>query len=423
MHILFLTHYFPPEVNAPASRTYENTKRWVKAGHQVTVLTCAPNHPSGMVYPGYANRLWQWEEKDGIRILRVKTYLSANKGVKKRILNYVSYMLCAGLLSFLVRRVDLVVSTTPQFFCGMAGLLVAGLRNKPWVLEVRDLWPESIVAVGALANRKIIGALEGIESFLYKRADHLIAVTNAFKRHIIGRGVPASKISVITNGADLERFRPADKQKDFRCEMEMEGKFVAAYIGTHGMAHGLDTILRAAQHLSERDDIVFLLVGDGAERSNLERQRREMGLDNVIMLGQQPKARMPEVLAAADACLVLLRDMALFQTVIPSKIFEAMAMERPIILGVKGESKEIVESCKCGLCITPESDTELVEAVCQLANHPAQARELGMNGRVQVSGKYNRGVLAETYIRCLKETVDSFNSSDALVAARKGTAA
>lgn len=404
MHILFLTHYFPPEVNAPASRTYENAKRWVRAGHRVTVITCAPNHPNGIVYPGYTNRLWQRDHQDGIHILRVKTYLSANKGIKKRILNYVSYMLSAFLFCSLIRRVDVVVSTSPQFFCGLAGYLVARLKRRPWVLEIRDLWPESIIAVGALTNRSIIRILEAVESFSYRKADHVVAVTRAFKRHIHARGVPNTRISVITNGADLERYQPDVRSNAFRTKMQLNGKFVAAYVGTHGMAHGLDTVLRAGERLRRRRDIVFLLVGDGAERAHLVEQRDKMGLDNVIMLGQQPKERMPEIIAASDACMVLLRDTALFRTVIPSKIFEAMAMERPIILGVRGESQGIVDACECGISIEPENDAELADAVTALTDHPEKGRALGQNGRRNVAGRYNRNALAATYLQCLIDT-------------------
>jgi hypothetical protein len=185
MHMLFLTHYFPPEVNAPASRTYENAKRWIKEGHQVTVITCTPNHPTGVVYPGYKNRLWQWDEKDGIRVLRVKTYLSANKGFAKRILNYVSYMFSAMVFCLRVGRVDIVVSTSPQFFCGLAGYFVSRIKRRPWVLEIRDLWPESIIAVGAVKSRTMIGMLQGLETWMYRKADRIVALTNAFKRHIV----------------------------------------------------------------------------------------------------------------------------------------------------------------------------------------------------------------------------------------------
>jgi len=404
MHILFLTHYFPPEVNAPASRTFENAKRWVRDGHKVTVITCAPNHPDGVLYPGYQNRIRQWEEVAGIRVLRVMTYLSANAGFLKRTLNYLSYMVSATLLSCLVKEVDIVISTSPQFFCGMAGLWVAMSKGRPWMLEIRDLWPESIIAVGAISNRRIIRALESIETFLYRRADHIVSVTQSFSHHIASRGVDPERISVLTNGADLSQYLPLCRENGIRTELNLEGKFVASYIGTHGMAHGLDIVLRAADLLREEKHIVFLLVGSGAERKRLLDERDTMGLENVLMLPQQPKEQMPRILAASDACLVLLKKHDLFKTVIPSKIFEAMAMERPVILGVEGESKGIIERGNCGLCIEPENERQLAEAVLRLSRDPGAGIQMGLNGGRLVRESFNRDALATSYLEVIKTT-------------------
>jgi len=403
MHILFLTHYFPPEVNAPASRTYENTKRWVQAGHEVTIITCSPNHPQGELYPGYSNNLYQWDEKDGIRILRVKTYLSANKGVKKRTLNYISYMVSAFLQCWRTQKIDLVVSTSPQFFSGMAGYIVSQLKGIPWILEIRDLWPESIIAVGALTNRKVIGTLEGIETFLYRKADHIIPLTYAFRKHILKRGIPEQKITIVTNGADLTRFKPLERQNEFTAEMNFQDKCVLSYIGTHGMAHGLDVIFEAAARLKTRKDILFLLVGDGAERERLLQIQRDGEYSNVIMLSQQPKERMPEIIAASRACMVLLRKSDLFRTVIPSKIFESMAMARPIILGVQGESKGIIEKGECGICIEPENADELAEAAVRISEDADFATMLGNNGLRFVRTNYNRENLAADYLRVIEK--------------------
>lgn len=405
MHILFLCHYFPPEVNAPASRTYENAKRWVRAGHKVTVLTCHPSHPGGIIYPGHRNSVHAWEEIDGIQVLRVGTYLSANKGFVRRTSNYVSFMFSAVLQCWRVKDVDIVVSTSPQFFCGMGGYFVSRLKRRPWVLEIRDLWPESIIAVGAITNRRVIGILEGIESFLYRKADRIVSLTNAFKRHIMARGIPEEKIDIVTNGADLERYVPGDRMNDARKELGLdESVFLASYIGTHGMAHGLSTVLRAAKRLEGEPGIRFLLVGDGAERERLLQDKEELGLTNVIMLGQQPKERMPQFLAATDACMVLLIKSELFKTVLPSKIFEAMAMGRPIVLGVEGESRELIEEGGCGLCIEPENDAQLAEAILKLAKQPGLARELGEKGERYVASRFDREVLAMEYLDLLERT-------------------
>jgi glycosyltransferase involved in cell wall biosynthesis len=407
MHILFLTHYFPPEVNAPAARTHENARRWVKAGHKVTVITCAPNHPSGIVYHGYENKWCQWDEKDGVKVLRVKTYLSPNKGVGNRSLNYLSYLFSAIVFCRLVKHVDLVVSTSPQFFCGLSGYFVSRLHRCPWVVEIRDLWPESIHAVGAVRAGGVIRLLELIELFLYRKPNHIIALTTAFKRHIVNKGIPPEKIDIVTNGADLEQFSPLPKENGFRETHDLKGKFITSYAGTFGMAHALETVLKAAEILKSYPQIKFMLVGDGAERETLIRRKREMGLENVLMLPQQRKEVIPGILAASDVCMVLLRKTELFKTVIPSKIFEAMAMERPIILGVDGESREIVEGSGSGIFIEPEDAKQLAQTVLEMSRNTAWAENLGKAGGEFVRKHYSRDKLAMEYLDVLKTVAGS----------------
>ena len=333
------------------------------------------------------------------------TYLTANEGTVKRTLNYLSYLCSSVLFARLVGNVDVVISTSPQFFCGMAGFWVALFKGVPWILEIRDLWPESIVAVGALRQRSIIRTLEAVEAFLYCKADHIVSVTHSFKDHIAGRDVAPEDISVLTNGADLEHFVPAEKENGVRREFGLTGRFVASYIGTHGMAHGLETVLQAADRLRHEEGIVFLLAGDGAERQRLLGMKAQMDLKNVLMLPQQPKAKVPELLAASDVCLVLLKNQALFETVIPSKIFEAMAMARPLVLGVGGESRKIVEGGGCGVCIEPENAQQLAEAVTILAADPTRTETLGRAGRKFVSERYNRDVLAAEYLAVIVSVV------------------
>jgi glycosyltransferase involved in cell wall biosynthesis len=405
VRILFLSHYFPPEVNAPASRTFEHCREWVRQGHEVTVVTCAPNHPRGVVYEGYRNRLWQREARDGIRVVRLWTYLAANEGFAKRTLNYVSYMVSAVLAAPWLPRADVVVTTSPQFFNGLAGYFVSRLKRAPWALEIRDLWPESILSVGAIKNARIIRALEWLERFAYRKADVIVPVTDAFKRYMVERGVPAEKIHVIKNGVDLGFYRGAEGPNPLAVELGLEGKFVAAYVGTHGMAHHLETVLEAAERLRPRKDIVFLMAGDGAERDRLLAKKEAMGLENVLMLAQQPKGRMPEIWALTGASLVLLKRSDTFKTVIPSKIFESMAMKRPIVLGVEGESRELVASAEAGLFIEPENATELAAAVVRLADDRALRARLGENGRRFVERHFDRRVLAKRYVEVFQGLV------------------
>ena len=402
MKVLFLSHYFPPEVNAPASRTYEHCREWAALGHEVTVVTCAPNHPRGKVYPGYRNRLWQREEMDGIQVVRLWTYVTANEGFLKRTLNYVSYMVSALLAAPFLPKADVVITTSPQFFNGLAGVLVGPLKRAPWVLEIRDLWPESIVTVGAIRNRRIIRVLEWLEMLAYRRADHIVPVTDAFRDYMVRKGIPAEKIAVIKNGVDLARYRPEGADPGLRAELGLGGKFVAAYVGTHGMAHHLETVLEAARLLRNVPDVVFLLVGDGAERARLLQLKESMDLENVVMLPQQPKERMPAVWAASDVSLVLLKKSDLFKTVIPSKIFESLAMQRPVVLGVEGEARQIVEAADAGIGIEPENAAELAAAVVALARDPERRSRMGYSGRAYVEAHFDRRVLARRYLEVLQ---------------------
>lgn len=395
MKILVLTHYYPPEVNAPASRLSEHARVWAEAGHEVSVVTCVPNHPTGRAYPGYRNKLWQEETRDRVRVIRLWTWLAANEGFLPRIANYVSYLLSVLLWMWRLPKADVVLSTSPQFFCGLAGWLLKRKR-RPWVLEIRDLWPESIVTVGAMRRGAAIRAIEKIEAFAYRRADLVVSVTDGFVPHIRARRGDGP-IAVIKNGVDLTTFAKPDAATDteFRAAHGLTGKFVAAYVGTHGMAHRLDTVLEAAERLRDRSDIAFLLVGEGAERARLVGEVAARGLSNVVMLGQQPKAAMPAIWAASDAALVLLRRVDTFKTVIPSKMFEAMAMACPMILGVEGEAQALMAAGGAGIAITPESAEELVAAVTRLADDPAFGAQLGESGRAYVAREFDRRVLAE----------------------------
>lgn len=403
MKILFLSHYFPPEVNAPASRTFEHCRAWAAQGHEVTVVTCAPNHPRGEVYAGYRNRLWQREERDGIRVVRLWTFISANEGFLKRTLNYLSFMVSTVLAAPFLPKADVVLTTSPQFFNGLAGWFVSRMKRAPWVLEIRDLWPESILAVGAITNRTVIRVLEWLELFAYRKADRIVAVTDAFQRYMVRKGVAAEKIAVVKNGVDLVRYQPAQPDPAIRAELGIEGKFVASYVGTHGMAHHLETILEAAEVLRDRSDVVFLLVGDGAERARLVAMKDAAGLANVVMLPQQSKERMPSLWAASDVSLVLLKKSELFKTVIPSKIFESMAMERPIVLGVEGEAAEIVRAAGAGVCVEPENAEMLAAAVADLAADPGRRERMGRQAREFVQANFDRRVLAQRYLALLED--------------------
>lgn len=399
MHILFLSDNFPPEVNAPASRTFEHCREWVRAGHRVTVLTCAPNFPQGKVFPGYRNRLWQREEMEGIQVLRVWTYVSANAGTVRRTLDYLSFLPAAVLASLFVRKVDLIVGTSPQFFTVCAAALAAACKRVPWVFELRDIWPESIRAVGAMRNTRVLGALEKLELFLYRRASLIVTVTHAFRDVLVRRGIDAGKIQVVTNGVDSSRFHPRPKDPELVSRLGLDGRFVAGYIGTHGMAHALDTLLDAALQLG--DDYRLLLLGDGAKKAELKARAEREAIRNVIFVDSVPKADVVRYWSLLDVSIIHLRKTELFTTVIPSKLFECMGMGIPVAHGVAGESAGIVEQEAVGLVFEPENSAALAGVLQRLREDPSLREQLHQNGP-RAARHYDRGELARRMLSLLQ---------------------
>ena len=394
LHILFLTDNFPPETNAPATRTFEHTRRWVRAGARVTVVTTAPNFPAGRLFAGYRNRICQREWLDGVETVRVWTYITANEGFARRTLDYMSFMVTGFLAALFMRRPDVIVCTSPQFFTACAAYVLSIFKRRPFVFELRDLWPDSILAVGAMKESGVIRALKRLEYFLYRRAARIVSVTHSFKQVLSGNAVPADKIAVVPNGADLTGFTPGPKPDDLVARHGVAGKFVAAYIGTVGLAHGLGTLLDAAERCKNNERIAFIIVGDGAERSALEASARRRGLMNVVFVGPVGKDDVKRYWRLSDAALVLLRDRPVFRHVLPSKMFEAMATARPIILGVLGESAGVLETAGAGIAIPPENAMALADAVASLAASPQRAAELGARGRRHVEAHYDREKLA-----------------------------
>jgi glycosyltransferase involved in cell wall biosynthesis len=410
LRILILTHHFPPEVSAGASRFHELARAWVAAGHQVTAVTCAPNHPAGVLFSDYHNRLWQEETIDGVRVVRLWTFLAPNRGYVRRTMAYASYPVATTVAAPFLPAADVLISTTPHFFCGLSGYPASRLRGVPWVLDIRDLWPESIVAVGAMRPGLWMRLLKTVERFGYRHAAHIISASPAFLPHFAECGIEPGKVSVVTNGVDVDLFAGADAgtadREGFRQRHGLMGKFVAAYVGTHGLAHQLEVILEAADRLRARADIAFVLAGDGAERERLVAQCRSMALTNVLMLPLMPRAEVPDLWAASDAGVVTLRPTPLFELVIPSKMFEAMAMRKPVILGVRGEAQRIVEDADCGLAFAPGDAGALAASVAALADDPALARRLGENGYHLATAEYDRRVLAERYLAVLRGVVE-----------------
>jgi glycosyltransferase involved in cell wall biosynthesis len=408
MHVLFLTDNFPPEVNAPASRTFEHCEEWVRAGHDVTVITCAPNFPKGRVFEGYRNKLWQMETIEGIRVIRVWSYITANEGFVKRTLDYMSYMVSAILTAPFVHKPDLVVGTSPQFFTVCAAYVVSRYKRVPFVFELRDLWPESIKAVGAMRDSVVLRFFERLELYLYRKAARVVVVTHAFKCNLMERGVSRDKIPVVTNGVDISRFQPRPKHRELVRRYGLQGKFVAGYIGTHGMAHALETILEAARRLQDSDDgddYRFILLGDGAKKENLINKARGMGLENLIFIDSVAKGRVADYWSLLDVSIIHLKKNPLFTKVISSKLFECMGMGIPVLHGVQGESAEIVLDKGVGLVFEPENAKELCDNLRVLHKDQELYRRL-QTCCLKAAQEYDRSALAKRLLAILKEVVD-----------------
>lgn len=407
MDILFLTDNFPPETNAPANRTKDHVDLWTAAGHRVTVVTGVPNFPRGIVFDGYRNLPVQRETVDGIDVVRVWTYIAPNRGFARRILDYVSFMTTASLAALALPRPDVVVATSPQFFTAVAGLLVGTLRGRPWVFEVRDLWPESIRAVGAMRDSAVLDRLEGLAGWMYRRADLVVPVTEAFRTHLLGRGVPDERIRVVTNGIDARTVTVATGRNEVRRRHGIpEDAFVAAYVGTVGMAHGLGTVVDAARWAADDRSLHFAIMGEGADKEAVRERIAAERLGNLTLIDAGPRQDAFDLMAASDVSLVVLRDTPLFETVIPSKIFESMALRRPILLGVRGESRRIVvDRCRAGVAFPPENVDGLLGGLRALRDDPDLARRLGDNGRAAVERDYSRRSRAEAMLDALERVV------------------
>jgi putative colanic acid biosynthesis glycosyltransferase WcaI len=407
--ILYVSQYYPPEMGAPAARASELAHHWARTGHEVSVLTGFPNHPTGVVPEEWRNRLRRlsfFEKVGGVNVFRTWLWPLPNRKAHERIRNYVSFCLSSSLRGLTIPRPDVIIATSPQLLVGLSGWWLAFAKSVPFVFEVRDLWPESLTAVGASDEDSLLHhSLAAVARVLYERSDHIVVVTDAFKEHLIRRWrVPAEKISVVENGVETALFAPseADACNALRKQLGTEDRFLVCYIGTMGMAHGLETLLDAAAELHRQNsNITFLLVGEGAEKERIKALAQSRGLANVRFLDQQPREEIPAIISASDACLVLLKKTDVFKTVIPTKMLEFMSCARPVILGVEGQAQEILESAGAGVVIEPENSKALIAAVLRLQANPELGSEFGQKGREYILRNFSRERTAQDYIHVL----------------------
>jgi hypothetical protein len=400
IRILALADNFVPERNAPALRVHEHCRRWAEQGAEVTVITCAPNFPTGKVFQPYENCLYQRERMDGIEVVRVWSYLAPNAGVFRRSLDFLSYAVSA-FFAGLRESPDIIVATSPQLLTGVAGAMLAFVKRRPWVFEVRDLWPDSITAVGAMPHGRLITLLRWIEGRLYRSARLIVVTSHGLRDAIVGKGVPAKKIVVVHNGANMKRFLQASVDDLVAARLGLTGKFVVGYVGTHGLAQGLETLIAAADRLKEKADIHFVFVGEGARRAALVEMVRARGMANVTLVGAVPAAVVPSYLAMCNAVAVPLRKSDISPGAIPSKIFDAAAMSRPILLSVFGLSATLVQDYQAGLVIEPENPEAFAAAVLQLKENPQACEQYALGAR-NIARDFDRDMLADAMLAEIK---------------------
>jgi glycosyltransferase involved in cell wall biosynthesis len=351
------------------------------------------------------HRLHYTETVGGVRVVRTWLWPLPNRKAHERIRNYASFCVSAGISGLALHKPDVIIATSPQLLCALSGWWLAWWKRVPFVFEVRDLWPESLAAVGAGSEGSLLHrTLGAIAGFLYRRADRIVVVAPAFKDHLIRHwNVPAAKVSIVENGVETDLFRLDPAAMEVRKQLKLEDRFLICYIGTMGNAHGLETLIAAAEELQTAlPNAIFLLIGEGADKERIVELAAARGLTNVQFLGQQPRERIPAYVSAADVCLVMLKKTELFKTVIPTKLLEYMACERPVIVAVDGQARQIVEEAGAGVFVEPENSKALVKAILHLAQDPERRRQMGASGRQYIVNKYSREKTAQDYIAVLE---------------------
>src|SRR5579863_4866110 len=410
-------------MGAPAARVSELARHWAQAGHEVTVLTGFPNHPDGVVRPEYRKRFRRMvcrERVEGVAVVRTWLLPFPNRRSYERMLNYSSFCLSAAVAGSFLERPDVVIATSPQLLVGVSGWWTAKVKGVPFVLEVRDLWPESLAAVGVgNSDSALHRGLGKIAEFLYRKAEHIVVVTPAFREHLKRCWtVPEAKISVVQNGVETGLFSPRNRDPELRKRLSLDGEFVVSFIGTLGLAHGLDVVIAAAERLgSVAPDVRLMLLGEGADRERIVAMAEAKRLKNICFVPQQPREQIPAYIAASDACLVVLKKSEVFETVIPTKMLEFMSCARPVILGVGGQAKEILEKSGGGICFEPGNVEDFCAAIVRLKGGPKLCESLGRNGRDYVVQNLSRERTAAEYLNTLRALLEETEVAETVAAA------
>jgi glycosyltransferase involved in cell wall biosynthesis len=402
LRVTFLTHYFPPEVGPAQTRLHELAKRLIAAGETVTVVTGFPNYPAGEIFPGYRGKRFMEDSFDGIRVLRTWVFATRSRGFTGRLLNYFSFPIFSLLAVRKLGPTDIIYVQSPPLFTGLAALWFSRLKRAPYIFNVSDIWPQSAIELGMLRNRIAIRLAEMLERHIYRQAARITVATPGILERLAVHGVPREKIFLLTNGVDTAAYNVNSPDRDLAKRLGLDGHKVFMYAGLHGLAQGLDVILEAAK-LTRNPDVLYVFVGDGADKPALVAKAEAEGISNVRFLPIQPTSTLPAVLNLAYATVIPLRRLDLFKTALPSKLFDSMAASRPIVAPLWGEAAALVEAAACGLVVEPEDARAVQEAVEKLAADPELAQRLGEQGRRYVVEHFNRDDIAKRLIELLEE--------------------
>jgi glycosyltransferase involved in cell wall biosynthesis len=393
MHILLIHQVFTTGDEAGGTRHYELARYLIRAGHRFTAITSTISYLTGQRHSGEG---WLTQQQvDGITVYRSYTYPALHRSFAHRVVSFLGFMFSSLLAGMRVTRVDVVWGTSPPIFQGFTAWLLARLKRAPFIFEVRDLWPAFAVDMGVLRSPVLIWAAEWLERFLYSHADHLVVNSPAYLEHVQSKGILAEQVTLVPNGVETAMFDPEADGAAMQRELGLNGRFVILYAGAHGPANDLGVVLQAADCLRDRSDIAFVLVGDGKEKQKLMRQAEEMALPNVCFIPAQPKAHMPEFLAAADVGLAILKDIPMFSTTYPNKVFDYMAAGRPTVLAIDGVIREVVEAAGGGIFVPPGDPAALVDAICNLAADRDYCRRMGRSARTYVETHFERALQAK----------------------------
>jgi colanic acid biosynthesis glycosyl transferase WcaI len=396
MRVLLLSQMYVPE---PDIKIHLLAKDLVTRGHQVVSITGYPNYPQGRIYPGYRQRLWKWEELDGVRVLRLMLYADHSLSAVRRSLNYLSFAATASSLGpVLCGPADVMWVYHPPLTVGIPAWWIGLLRRVPFVYEIQDMWPETVAATGMVSARLAVDWLAKLAQFVYRRAAAITVISPGFKRNLIAKGVPSEKIHVVPNWANEEVYRPVSPEPALADQYELTGRFNIIYGGNLGAAQAMDSVLAAAALLRDLPGIQFVLIGDGVAEAALRQQATEQGLSNVRFIGRQPPERMPYFFALADVLLVHLRRDPLFEITIPGKTIAYLACGRPILCVVAGDAADVVRDAGAGVACPPQDPAALAQAVRDLHAMAAEQREaMGKAGRRAFLANYTRAVLVGRY--------------------------